>query len=202
MMGSLAGSFSEDPSDYRCYLPTTGREEVSGPIWQNVSFRIFDRDSELEAHRKETVLDQDVILISWALLLNSYTRSELVSFAELYEPESFQANVEGLTPNASSRRIETRLLRYRLPDQWELQNILANMTPVFKTAHSELGLVNTAIWLSEDPFPCMDKNYRAASFERLEKPVNNNQVSDSFIEFGKIISILGSLRSSAPLVSC
>lgn len=199
MMGSLTGNCSEDPNDYRCYLPTTGREEVSDEIWQNVSFGIFDRDGEPEAHPRETVLDQDTVLRSWAILLGSYTRSELVSFAELYELEFPQVDTQDSKPKASSLRIETCLLRYRIRDQSGLP-ILANKTQISEKTYSELGLVNTAIWLSEDLYQCKDKNYRPASSERLEKLVNKNQVSDSFTRPRRDLRMLGSLCSSAPFV--
>ena len=94
----------------------------------------------------KNVLNNDIILRSWAVLLRYYTGSELVSFIQFDQVQ--MSAIDGITTRSGDNAEENRasFLHYRVLDGWGLEETHVHESQL----DNAIGTSNTAVHLSED----------------------------------------------------
>lgn len=144
-MGSIAERQLEDLRTVRCCMHISGSERFSGSTTDYRFIRLGQSENGLAPGRKNTFLESDAAVRSWAILLNIYTGLEVTSFVTFTSAPSSDVHNESSPTASGGVSPGGRLACCRLKDRSLLRDIHVNQAQSYDRADSARWSVNTAV---------------------------------------------------------
>jgi len=191
-MGSVGESAPDDLTNYRCYIPTSGKKKAIVPPWQYQPICLFSPEDDLGT-TKTLLYVEETVLASWAILLKSYTGSEVTSFARLHYVSLCEATNKVSCSDVGSARIDSHLVFYRIDSGAVLQHVREHQSQSYDRADQEDWPVNTAVFLS--------RNHRAFSLDNDERALPGTKVRSEIQDcVGNVLYFLSIVFGSEPFL--
>ena len=172
-MGFTEESSFENPIEFRCYIPTSGKKQAIAPTWQYQPICLISPENVLGTDENPFYVEESV-LASWAILLKSYTGSEVNSFARLHYESRREATDAISCSDMESTRIDSHLVSYSIDSGTVLRHIREYQLQSYDRADPEDLPVNTAVLLS--------RSLGACSIDNDERPLPGTTVDSEILD--------------------
>lgn len=178
-MEPMAAGSMDGLTSHRCCLPVSGRERVSAAAWQSIPIKLPLLQDNPQVHTQRAVADEESVLSCWAVLLRSYTGSDLVSFVEVFDQHDVQLDDGDSRLEIRLTRIEARLVQYQISDSLALKHVRVAKSQLPWGYSSEIQLVNTAVRFREELYTEPEDISGKTWFKQRVAPVSQSHVGET-----------------------
>lgn len=146
LLGSTMHTVIKETSDdlilQQCHFPTSARRDVISHHYETISISNLARFRPICGKRFEP--QDEAVLAAWAILLRSYIRRNVVSFAVLLGSQGHEYFKNFTDDIPVQEGAEALVLQYEISDQCLIQDVRASVYRKYSRAALKKTRVNTA----------------------------------------------------------